>query len=554
MIRAFNDLPNDAMYDVCIVGSGPAGGTIANELSESGLQVCVLESGRWQKTDFCDQLKAVESTAIQIRPYSRERQVGGTSNTWGGLSSQMDPIDFERRPWLDVEGWPISWQCLQPYYQQAIEKYRFPPLESFAGPEWEKKIQSGCLQPSWQELECKSFLARAEPQNYSREFQAVYRSSSTDLFTDATVIELQASKSPQTADTVIVRNQKFQKRVRAKLFILAANGIENARLLLLSKSFGPGGLGNEHDQVGRYFMNHPKNYFGTIQLNVAINRLPAYFGFLAQGMAGYLGLRLPETTQRSEALLNSYVRFEPIFEWSGSPGVESFIYCTKRVRFFRRTFQRVNQKKVIELRHYAETGDDNELQNADKAFADYNRIAYNLVRYSPDIFRYLSKRLFNRRAAPVTRIRIRNFMEMEPRGENRVTLSNRMDHFGNPFPSVAAQTSARDRYTLAKIHQQLAGELVRQGWGCLESPLLASKSPWPINDDASHHLGTTRMGNDPRQSVVDSDCRIHNCENVYVAGGSVFSTSGNANPTFTIVALSIRLAEQVKRHLHVDKR
>lgn len=552
MIKTFDDLADNTEYDVCIVGSGPAGGTLANELSESGLRVCVLESGKWERTNFCDQLRDVESVSLKIKPYSRERQVGGTSNTWGGLSSQLDPIDFEDRTWLTVEGWPITRESLQPYYKLAIERYRFPPLTSYTGEEWEKKIKAGCLQPEWQSLECKSFLARAEPQNYRREFHTVYQLPTVDLFTDTTVTALESSPEGGSANSAIVRNQNGEKQVRAKIFVLAANGIENARLLLLSKSFGSAGLGNEHDQVGRYFMNHPKNYFGTIQLRTPIKRLPAYFGFLADGMAGYLGLKLPEELQRSQSLLNSYVRFEPIFEWSGSPGVESFIYCTKSIRFFRRTFQRVNQKKVIELRHYAETGDDSDLQNADKSYTDYGRIAYNLIRYSPDILRYLSKRLFNRRAAPVTRIRIRNFMEMEPLAENRVTLSSKLDHFGNPVPRVTADTSPRDRRTLEELHTKLASEISAQGWGRMENLISANKNPWPISDDASHHLGTTRMGTDPAYSVVDSECRIHTCENVYVAGGSIFSTGGNANPTFTIVALSIRLADHLKHSLKTN--
>ncbi len=552
MIKTFEDLEDNVNYDVCIIGSGPAGGTLANELSSSGLRICVLESGKWDRTSFCDELRDVESAALQIKAYSRERQVGGTSNTWGGLSSQLDPIDFENKPWLTVEGWPITWNCLQPYYESATARYRFPPLTCYNGEEWERKIKSGCLQPEWKSLECKSFLARAEPQNYRQEFHAVYQLPTVDLFTDTTVTALESSPEGGSANSAIVRNQNGEKQVRAKIFVLAANGIENARLLLLSKSFGPAGLGNEYDQVGRYFMNHPKNYYGTIQLRTPIKRLPAYFGFLADGMAGYLGMRLPEELQRSQSLLNSYVRFEPIFEWSGSPGVESFIYCTKSIRFFRRTFQRVNQKKVIELRHYAETGDDSDLQNSDKSYTDYGRIAYNLIRYSPDILHYLSKRLFNRRAAPVTRIRVRNFMEMEPLAENRVTLSSKLDHFGNPLPRVTADTSPRDRRTLEELHKQLASEISVQGWGRMENLISANINPWPINGDASHHLGTTRMGTDPSRSVVDSECRIHTCENVYVAGGSVFSTSGNANPTFTIVALSIRLADHLKHSLKTN--
>jgi choline dehydrogenase-like flavoprotein len=90
--------------------------------------------------------------------------------------------------------------------------------------------------------------------------------------------------------------------------------------------------------------------------------------------------------------------------------------------------------------------------------------------------------------------------------------------------------------------------LPRAGFGRLESDL-ARADPWPIAQDASHHMGTTRMGRDPASSVVDAQGRVHSLANLYLAGASVFPTSGSANPTFTIVALSIRLAEHLRAEL-----
>jgi choline dehydrogenase-like flavoprotein len=98
---------------------------------------------------------------------------------------------------------------------------------------------------------------------------------------------------------------------------------------------------------------------------------------------------------------------------------------------------------------------------------------------------------------------------------------------------------------LIALHEALAEECRRADVGELRTSL-ATAETWPVDQDASHHLGTTRMGSDPRTSVVDPDCRVHTVPNLYVAGGSVFPTGGCANPTFTIVALAIRLAGHLR--------
>jgi len=142
-------------------------------------------------------------------------------------------------------------------------------------------------------------------------------------------------------------------------------------------------------------------------------------------------------------------------------------------------------------------------------------------------------------------VRLRNFMEMEPDPDNRVTLSENVDLYGQALPAVHHECTETDRRSLLTLHEHLVQEFPRVGIGTLETTL-DQEQPWPINLDASHHMGTTRMGSDPATSVVRPDLRLHDVENVYLAGASVFPTSGSANPTFTIVALSIRLAEHLR--------
>jgi choline dehydrogenase-like flavoprotein len=142
---------------------------------------------------------------------------------------------------------------------------------------------------------------------------------------------------------------------------------------------------------------------------------------------------------------------------------------------------------------------------------------------------------------------IDNYMEQEPRPENRVSLSDKLDMFGKPLARLEWSISESEKRTMRILHALLDKEMRRRSLGWVDSPLLSGEAQaWAIDRDASHHLGTTRMGDDTRTSVVDRDCRIHTVDNVYIAGSSVFPTGGYANPTLTIVALALRLAEHLQ--------
>ena len=375
--------------------------------------------------------------------------------------------------------------------------------------------------------------------------RAIYERDEVDLFLDASVTRLEREPLAPRIGAAVVRTRGGREcRLRARAFVVAAGGLENARLLLNSRDLCPAGLGNEHDQVGRYLMNHPKNYHGIVHLARPAQDLPYYFGCLYKGYAGYAGLRLEQREQAARGLLNSYVRLEPLFPWSDSRGIEALVLLVKQSKGFLRLWKRRHAGDVVTLRDYSETGDDSELQNRRKRAWEWFALLGTIALDAPKVARYLFHRLTRVRPV-VARVRLRNFVEMEPDPENRVTLSGERDAYGQPIPCVRHACTALDRRSLVALHEVLAGELARANVGRLESSL-ATAEPWPIDQDASHHMGTTRMGRDPATSVVRPDGRLHSVENVYLAGSSVFPTSGNANPTFTIVALSIRLAEHLQ--------
>jgi choline dehydrogenase-like flavoprotein len=540
-------------FDVVVVGTGPAGGTLVNELAARGLSVAVLESGRRRPTRHGDLLRAVEFDGLPIKTYSRERVLGGTSTTWAGLSSPLDDVDLAPRSVLELPAWPLASRDLAPFYEAAAERYRFPPLASFGAGGFGALRGTGDLAPTWQDLVEKVFLARSEPQDFGSEFADVYSRPDVHLFLDSTVVELVPDEERRRVQGLRVRTSAGAELVVAGgTVVLATGGIENARLLLLSRGFGERGAGNEHDLVGRGFMNHPKNYHGIVELARPVESLPYYFGCMYRGFAGYAGLRLAEERQRELGLLNSYVRFEPLFPWSDSRGVESLVFMAKKSKLLVDHWRRRGARgdAVVPLRDYAETGDDSDLQNERKAARDWFGLAWNVASDLPKVARYATSRVLERRSPKVRRVRLRNFMEMEPSRTNRVRLGERRDVFGSPLPRVESRCTELDRRSLLELHRVLAGELARAGVGRLATELSESGA-WPIDQDASHHLGTTRMASDPRHGVVDAQCRVFGIDNLYVAGGSVFPTSGSANPTFTIVALSIRLAASLRERLGV---
>ncbi|MDO8492467.1 MAG: GMC family oxidoreductase [bacterium] len=542
------DTPEEAKkkkYDVCIIGSGPSGMTLANELEKTGMTLCVLESGKATKTAYADSLRQTESRGILIKESSRERILGGTSTTWSGLSSPLDTIDLDSSLPYHKGGWPIDRATLDKYYNRAANGYSFPSLSRYSQSSVALIRERGDLELKWKGLNEKIFLARVPTQNFGKNFEHIFENLNLDLYLDATVVELKGDKTANNITRAdFITSQGKHGSISASVFIVATGGIENARLLLNSRGLSQKGVGNEHDCVGRYLMNHPKNYYGVITLNKPIHELPHYFGYALSGYTGYAGLRINENIQKQKQLLNSYVRFEPMFPWSDNTGVESLIRLIKKLRI-ELIFLRFKKRGLLTIRDYAETGDDSTIQNTGKTTKGWLMLFFDILRNIIPVSRYVFARLNSGQPPSVKRIRLRNFLEMEPRAENRVTLGEKKDGLGMAIPIVHHECSPLDKKSIIELHKIIRQELIESKIGTLAGNL--EKEPrWPITEDSSHHMGTTRMGLDQRTSVVDENCKVHSVSNLYLAGASVFPTSGCSNPTMTIVALSIRLADHLK--------
>jgi choline dehydrogenase-like flavoprotein len=174
-----------------------------------------------------------------------------------------------------------------------------------------------------------------------------------------------------------------------------------------------------------------------------------------------------------------------------------------------------------------------------------------IVEPSSSLLTRLRNTIADVRGRPVLRSYfVKNVMEQAPNFDSRVTLGQDRDRLGCRRTALRWRLSSLDKFTAHRAHVILGEELSRSGLGHMRSSMGREADPWPTSvRGARHHMGTTRMHADPRRGVVDADCRVHGIANLYVAGSSVFPTSGAANPTLTIVALALRLARHLQNRL-----
>lgn len=533
-------------YDFIIAGAGTAGISLAYELSKHDYSILLIESGEFIFDKFNDSLKNIEQSGLPIKESSRERVVGGNTTTWGGLIAPLDKIDLEAKDWIADSGWPFDYEELIQYYEKIDESYEFPSFEFFKHDgmsELNQKTSNLVIK----NFTPKLFLASKPEPNFQKIFKKLLEVK-VDILINHTLEEV-----IMTDDHIKVKAFKVFDKDKssflienAKQFILALNSIENARVLLNSNTQIKQGVGNKEGIVGKYFMNHPKDHFGTIDVHDKSQDLSRFWGFMFKGYAGFNAFRLEEKTQKEEKTLNSYIRFEPLYSWTDNEGVKSFVRLNKTFKFFYKRFQAKNKNEVVSLRDFSET-DDEVLPIQSITIKE---LLSNLFKISINIkivFEYIFFRLSKNKTPKLKGIRLRNIMEMAPNIKNRIDLSTKNDFFGYPIAKVVSNFSDIDKQTVISLHKILKTNLKQMNFGIVKSNLEQFLDNWPIRYDSSHHLGTTRMGNNKETSVVDKNLKVHDVENLYIAGGSVFPTSGNANPTYTIVALSVRLSEYLSK-------
>jgi choline dehydrogenase-like flavoprotein len=539
--------------EICIVGSGPAGLAIALEFVGKPERVIVLESGGDSYEPEIEGLSTFENVGQKRAQASatRRRIFGGTSSVWSGRCTPFSPLDLQTRAWIPDSGWPIDVETVAPFLDRAGKVLQTGPsvyddrIWSLLGasppsPPWDaSRFEAQVFQasvvkhPRTRVIPLPSDPGSAElhalqhsnaPQaediaEFSRE--SLRESSNVRVLLHAHATEILTGESGDKVAGVSVRIPGGRTlTVRSHRVVLACGAIDNARLLLLSRSRHPAGLGNDHDQVGRYLLDH---HYAPVA---------SFIGSQAPRLRRRMGLRwLDVAGSRYTYVMGASLSAQQQRE-QGLPRATLY------------TFERIARKPALRSLGHIISGPKSGPDAASQG--DWSNVLLHPMEIASGARdRYLRKLP---PLAPVTHLDIGCNVEQIPNQNSRVTLGSGRDSMGQPIARLDWRLDQREYETYCYTARLLVQECARLG---LEVPQITEwargkDTQWASSlHDMAHPMCTTRMSDNPRRGVVDSNCAVHGVDGLYVAGGSVFSTGGTSNPTLMAVSLAIRLADHL---------
>ena len=502
-------------YDVCIVGAGAAGITLALELEPTGLRICLLEAGGTAYESKTQRLFEGEVTGDPY-PSLRDTRVGalgGSTTVWAGWCRPLESRDFE--------SWPFGLEDLRPWYARAHEicglaEFDYDPVH------WAHVLGApGILRD---DPRFSNEIFHIQVQDFGRRYrERLERSKNVDLVLHAPVIRLRM-EGPGCTATEVRTAAGHELGIRAQRFVLAAGGIENPRLLLLSAADPAAAPGNAAGLVGRYFADHAFVDPGTLVLETP-DSLDFYRGRVVapdhgagtSSVRGVLALR-PEIAER-ENLMHAALYFHPRYEAHS-------VFGTGEVRAGLVLWNKLKRRAVPGAAW----------PYLKKALSAPHRVALAMAR----------KLAVGH--GPARRWRMRGEFETSFSYDNRVTLSDARDELGRRRARLRWQMGDADIENLRRVTGLFDQAVRRAGIGQVERAFPDTPAGWRQAVEAAlHHMGTTRMHVSPGHGVVDENGRVHGTSNLYVTGSSVFPSGGYANPTLTIVALAARLGDHLGR-------
>jgi choline dehydrogenase-like flavoprotein len=509
--------------DLCIAGAGPAGISIALSFAGSPARVCLLEAGGFEFDEEVQNQYQTEGDAYDGYG-TRLAFFGGSSNDWGGYCRPFDAIDFEARPWVPHSGWPIRRADLDSYYPIAARLVQIGPLE-FDPAAWAARVGAQVF-PVGLDDQVRNVTFQVSPPT---RFGEVYREQllaipNLKICLNSKVVGFRLRPGEAALHGVEAKTLAGNTFVvQARCFVLAGGGIENPRMLLLAQRPEDGAPFRQSELVGRFFMEHMHFALGSLVLGDPAFSARFYTQALSAPDGGqvnlHLGLRA-EVEER-EQIANALAQFH-----THAPGPGE------------RSLQHI--RDALLMGHYPENL-GRHLRNILQDIGEVSELAAQKA----------SEKLFGtKNDSPI--LVVRSVGEQVPNPDSRVTLADTLDEYGLPRARVAWATSETDRISTGRFATLLAREFGRLGIGRMRLAFDPASDQMPeMVEEGCHHMGTTRMSDDPSQGVVDRNCRLHGLANLYVAGSSVFPTGGCANPTLTIVALAARLADHLKSTMFV---
>ncbi len=541
--------PLEREADVCIVGGGPAGLAIARAFLGTRYRVLLLESGGMDCEASAHALLAGRAIGpMELQPgLSRLRAFGGSCRRWGGGCMPLARGDFERRDWVDASGWPIGYGDIQPHYRDALRFCGLDP-ERLSGDGLRARKRRDRLRFDANQLVDQAFLKTGvEFGGASRAELAA--AGNVHVLLHANLLELHADPGAEAVRSATIGTLDGRHTVvRARHYVLAAGGIENARLLLLSRSVMQAGLGNGRDQVGRWFHEHPRCRLGTLVHGRTGPLVRKYGRKTAADGVTYLELALSERVQREQRLLSARVRPFPVFA-PPSRGMQA-------LRELRSGFTAspappgASERLENEVTDALDAGLPPPVPPPDAQNVHRTRALLGALGHPGQVAAGAVRVLRSGTHLRREHVALEAYFEQAPNPASRITLDDARDALGQQRVRVDWRLGALDHAT----HRQagaLFGTRMAQACGArfVPEPWLEDPVGKPELHGSAHHMGTTRMSADPATGVVDPQCRVHGIDNLYVAGSSVFPTGGWAFPTLTIVALSLRLADHLRTRL-----
>jgi choline dehydrogenase-like flavoprotein len=526
--KSTNDVLLEA--EVCIVGAGAAGVALARDLMKAGRDVCLLEGGGMDYEEKTQTLFEGENVGMEYYDldHSRLRFFGGTTNIWGGRSVPLDPIDFEKRDWVPHSGWPITLDDLQKYYRIAHDSLELGDYDYEPGIWGKLGLSPIDFNPEEITTRFWRFDDLAERFN-SRRSDDLINAENVRIVLHANTTGLHATENASGITHLNAQTMQGRKlQVKASHFVLACGAIENARLLLASNSVEANGIGNEYDQLGRYFMEHPHGRVAHIE-----TKDPASFWALYRkrypesGVPVAPALVMPPSLQQRLGVLNSAATFK--LQKDPSDGAT------------------LSKRTYLNIKHsLSPTKSGRRLWQTWRGSQDWlqRHVSMPLLRFGVKVNRmglYLMARA-----------------EQAPNPDSRVRLSADKDALGCQRADLDWRLSALDKETMLQFGKTLEREFDRLGLGKVTTyEWLEDGTPdWPVDASVGnhpiggyHHMGTTRMSTSARNGIVDANCTVHGYHNLHIAGSSVFTTGGWANPTLTLLALTHRLGDHLNRLL-----
>jgi hypothetical protein len=490
---------NISQTQVCIVGSGLGGSSLAIKLAEKGIDFILVEAGGLKGESDNVSLENIGSE-FGLRT-TRSIQLGGTSNLWHGVLSPLDQIDFEKRSWIPGSGWPISLKDLLPYYKEAAKLLGVKNFEYFELKGLSERLKKNLYNVKFNRkiLKNKIFQQPKPEKNFKQDVLELVRESKTQhLYLETTALELIKNNKNKIIKLKVGGKNQGAFEIKANKFVICAGTLETPRLLLNSS------INNKN--IGKYLMDHPMaNLCQLSSVKKQKGHIYSAIKYIPK-IAIKTGLVLSSSLQKKLKFPNHAFYIRPTF--------------TKGINF---------ESEKIKLALLTFKDGKFDFKDIWKVLTNINVIIQiALYKFSLNPWFRYSDLLF------VT--------EQIPNKDSTVSLSSVKDKWGYPISKVNWDIKEQDYINMTNWYLLIKDQCFCKDFYSISYEYKLDE--WKDNlTSAAHHVGTARMADNESEGVVDKNLKVFGVDNLFVCDGSVFTTAGNVNSGLTISAFGCMLAD-----------